>query len=426
MLRVNTLVRDEIFSHRSFLLRGRNIDKRKEFPLEEKHRDLLRLILSLHHVECQEPRKLKLVLDTHFADEFNSIKYDLERLFLVLTGRPIELVMQLRTARGSQAVLDDLEPRDPILFSGGVDSISGAIRTISKNPKSILLHVDSSRSIFGKVRRILADRFFNTTNAYCIDTRIQSRATRSLLSNTRGLLFLTAGYVVSKALNSSKLVFCENGAQMLDAMMERLAYNNAIATKNTNPRYLQEIENLLRKFEGSQFVVKYPLISRTKSESISEYLNKDLLKKSWSCYSARGRRKMCGHCWNCFITRLSALAAGFGSESLVFKTNPLKEMLASSIYLDNQRIIYNMIVFYRKVIDEDSRVLNELRRYESIFRNPLDLATRFALDLFLGLSTFLSNVRNKNGLGRKADELLSGIDPSLLLDRKEILSSHQK
>ena len=424
MLRVNTLVRDRIFSNRFFLLVGRNIDKKSKFPLEEKHRDLLRLIMSLHYVECQKPRELKSVLDTRFDDDFNSIKHDLERLFLLLTGRPIELVFRLPPARGSQAVLNDLEPQDPILFSGGVDSISGAIKTISQNPKSVLLHIDSSRPIFGKVRRILVGRSFNTTYTYCIDTRIRSEADRSLFSNTRGLLFLTAGYVVSKVLKSSKLVFCENGAQMLDAMMGSLAYNNAVATKNTNPKYLKEIENLLCRFEGRRFIIKYPLSSRTKSESISEYLNEGLLKKSWSCYSVRGRRKMCGSCWSCFITRLSVLAAGFRSESQDFETNPLREVLASSTFLDNQRIIYNMLVFYRKVIDEDCQVLNELRRYENVFRNPLDLATRFALDLFLGLSISLSSIKNKNGLARKADELLSGIDPSLLLHRKELLTLH--
>lgn len=66
---------------------------------------------------------------------------------------------------------------------------------------------------------------------------------------------------------------------------------------------------------------------------------------------------------------------------------------------------------------------SKIGRYEDVLENPLDLATRFSLDLFLGISIFLSNIKNMNGLGRKADKLLSGIDPSLLLDRKKYLAS---
>jgi len=422
MLKVNSLVHDEILSPRYFLLVGRIIDKKTKFPLEEKHRDLLSLIMSLRYVECQEPLERKLVLKTRFVNEFKHIKEKLEKLFLQLTGRPIELVFRLSRAAGSQAVLNNLEPQDPILFSGGVDSISGAIKIISQNPKGVLLHINSSKSIFGKVRKILVDDFFNKTYTYCIDARIKSRRDRSFFSNTRGLLFLTAGYVISKVLKSEKLVFCENGAQMLDIMLGSLAYNNATATKNTNIKYLKAIEDLFSHFEDRRFFVEYPLANRTKAESISEYLVDDLLSKSWSCYSSRNRSKMCGSCWNCFVTKMSALAAGF-SESLDFETNPLKEILTSNTFLDNQRILYNMMVFYQKVINEDAKALEEISRYEDVFTNSLDLATRFGLDLFLGISSSLSRIKNKNGLGRKADELLSRIDPSLILERKEFLES---
>lgn len=426
MLRVKALVRNEVLSPRFFSFACKNIHKRSRFPLEEQHRDLLSLIMSLRYVECQEPSQRRLVLTTRFANKFNNIKEDLERLFFRLTGKPIELVFRLSAAAGSQTVLNDLESRDLILFSGGVDSISGAVEVITRSPKSVLLHVDSSKSIFGKMRKILVDEFFNSTHTYCVEARIKSRRERSFFSNTRGLLFLTAGYVISKALNSRRLVFCENGAQMLDIMLGSLAYDNAIATKNTNLEYLKAIEDLLCDFEGLRFVVDYRFMNRTKSELISEYISENLLKKSWSCYSARFRSRMCGSCWNCFITNMSVQAVGF-SESPDFETNPLRDTLTSNVFLDNQRILYNMMVFYKKVINGDLEVCDEIGRYEDILRHPLDLATRFGLDLFLGMSHSLSNIKNKNGLGRKAVKLLSEIDNSLLLERKELFaSSHNR
>lgn len=420
MLKVDNLVKNEIFSPRFFSISARRSDQRSKFPMEEQHRDLLGLIMSLHYIECQEPREHKLALKTRFVDEFRTIKKDLEGLFLSLTGKSIELIFRLAPAKGSQAVLNDRKSRDPILFSGGVDSISGAIKVLSENSESVLLHINSSKSIFGKVRKILNDEAFNGTITYCINARIKSRRRRSFFSNTRGLLFATAGYVVSKVLRGKKVVFCENGAQMLDIIMGSLAYNNAVSTQNTNPRYLQAIENLLCDFEGTKFSIDCPLRNKTKSEAISEYLNDRLLQKSWSCYSARSRSRMCGSCWNCFTTNMSAFAAGF-PETLDFETDPLREKSKSTFFSDNQRILYNMLVFYSRVIKEDKKVMAELERFENILGNPKELATRFGLDIFLGVSECLSSNKRRNGLGRKADELLSEIDSSLLLSRRENL-----
>src|SRR4030067_1851207 len=118
MLKVANLVKNEVFSPRFFSMSGMNIDERAKFPLEEQHRDLLSLIMSLHYIECQEPLERKLVLETRFIDNFNNIKKDLESLFLSLTGRPIELIIRLAPAKGSQALLNDNKSKYPILFSG--------------------------------------------------------------------------------------------------------------------------------------------------------------------------------------------------------------------------------------------------------------------------------------------------------------------
>jgi 7-cyano-7-deazaguanine synthase in queuosine biosynthesis len=420
MLKVANLIKNEVFSPRFFWLSGKKLAKKSRFPLDEKHRDLLSLIMSLHYIECQEPVERNLVLETRFVDDFKTIKKDLEKLFLLLTGKSIELVFISAPIKGSQKVLNGLKSKDPVLFSGGLDSISGAIKLISHNSKHVLLHINSSMPIFGKVKKLLSDEAFNRIPAYFVNARIKSRRHRSFFSNTRGLLFITAGYVVGQLLDSNRVSFCENGAQMLDMMIGSLAYDNAVNTKNTDPRYLRLIENLLCDFEGSNFTIDYPLKNNTKSESIANYLNKILLQKSWSCYSTRMRSNMCGSCWNCFTTNMSAIAAGF-PDTLRFELDPLRDKSYSSLFSNNQRILYNMLVFYSKVINQDNKLLDALEKYEGIFNNPKELATRFGLDLYLGISDWLSKNSRKNGLGKKAEELLSGIDNSLLLDRQESL-----
>jgi len=420
MLKVNNLVKNDVFSPRFFLISGRSTDQRSKFPLEEQHRDLLSLIMALHYIECQEPLEQNLVLKTRFINEFKKIKKDLETLFFSLTGKKIKLFFRLATPKGTQTILTHQKFNNPTLFSGGIDSICGAIKILSNNSEGAILHVNSSKSIFGKVRKVLSDEAFDKSITYYINARIKSSRHRSFFSNTRGMLFVTAGYVVSKVLGGDGVFFCENGSQMLDIMVGSIAYNNAVTTQNTNLNYLQAITNLLSEFDGSKFSIYYPLKNQTKSEAISKYLNQRLIQKSWSCYSTRNRSRMCGSCWNCFTTSMSATAAGF-PETLAFEVDPLSATVNSIFFSNNQRILYNMLVFYSKVIKEDKKVMDEIEKFEDVFSDPKDLAIRFGSDIFLGVSECLSKIDKKNGLGKKADELLSEIDRSLLRNRKEKL-----
>jgi len=420
MLKVNSLIKNSVFSPRFFLIK-KEAEESSEFPLNEKYRDLMSLMICLHYIECQEPTQKEIVLETHFVRDFDSIKTDLESLYYNLTNRSLKIKFASRPQTGSQETLDDTKPKDIVLFSGGVDSLSGAVKTVSDDPNSVMIHVVSSNRVYGRVKKLIND-FFTRTDTFCINARVKSRRHWSYISNTRGLLFLTSGYVVSGFLKSRRLLFCENGAQMLDSLLESNVYNIAKATKNTDFRYLNSIEDLLSKFDDSRFSVNYVFKGKTKAELISKYVSRDLIDHSWSCYSSRGRRNMCGFCWNCFITRMSALAAGVDSDCLHYKHNPLLETPSSLMYSDNQNIIYDMLVFYEKVINQNPIAMNELSRFEDIFENPQALSTRFGLDLFLGINSLLTQVKKTNGLGKKAKELLGRIDPVLLEERKEQLT----
>ena len=101
---------------------------------------------------------------------------------------------------------------------------------------------------------------------------------------------------------------------------------------------------------------------------------------------------------------MSTIAAGF-PEILDFEADPLSETSNSIFFSDNQRILYNMLVFYSRVIKEDNKVMTEIEKFENVFSNPKELATRFGLDIFLGVSECLSKINKKNGLSKKADEL---------------------
>jgi len=423
MLKVNSLIKhNAIFPDRFFILKGSGKDEKIIFPITEKYRDLLYLIISLHHIEIQVPTCKELLIETHYIKEFMNIKEELEMVYELLTGRRINLIFQGKTRIGDQSILNEMfYKKNPILFSGGVDSVSGSIKLLHEDPHSILLHIASSKTVFGKVKNILSKDFYRNTYTYCINSRVKSERDRTGISNTRGLLYLVSGFVLNRTLNSKKTYFCENGGQLLDVMLGMDTYVRSIATKNTNLRYLNIINNLINNFDDKKYNVSYLFKDCTKSELIAKYIPNDYVNSTWSCYNLR-RSKMCGTCWNCFITNMSAISAGIESEYLMFEVNPLFEVIDKEIFLINQNILYDLLVFYEKVINGDSKVLDTLSEFDQYFKNPNKLAMNFGLDIYIGVKNILSKKNKRSGLGKKAKLLLNNIDEAIIEDRQNDLN----
>jgi len=424
MLEVNAVIQEKtILPKRFFVFRGGNEDFRAQFPIDEKFRDLIYLIIALHYIECQEPSQKKLLLNTNYVNEFNEIKIDLEELYNILTGRKIELLFKHKTAVGTQQTFESKIPLDDIvLFSGGVDSLSGSIKMIQKNPNTALLNNPSNRILFGKIKKILDHELFTNTYTYFINSKIKTDIDRSRISDTRGLLYLVSGYALSKNLKSKRLHFCENGGQLLDVILGNEVYVNSYATKNTNLKYLKLIEKLISKFEGVTFPINYIFKNNTKAEIISKYLNEELINLSWSCYSLRSS-KMCGSCWNCFITKMSSITADVIRDESKYEYNPLTQVIQNNLFLYNQNILYDMLVFYEKVINDDKKSLELLSDNETYFDDPIELGRNFGLDIFYGVQKTLKMFKERSGLGRKAEELLLRIDDNILKNRHDYVIS---
>lgn len=419
-LEVNSTIKDNaIFSKRYFVLKGSEIFNRIEFPISEKYRDLLHLIMTIHFIETQNTKITDIKLDTFYTDEFLKIKKDMEILIGILTNRDINIIIENKKQTGTQRTLDTThETGGSILFSGGVDSICGSLKLLDEK-SNYLIHVPSSKTVFGKVRKTLSNPFYNNITTYCINPRIKSDRDRTAISDTRGLLFLTAGYVMSKSLNRNVEYFCENGGQLLDVMLGNEVYVHSRATKNTNLRYLKLIEGFLNKFEPG-INIEYPFKNKTKAEIISQYMSDKLFESSWSCYNLR-QSTQCGACWNCFITKMSAIASEISVNENMFKNDPLRHTIDSAVFKSNQNIIYDLLVFYESIINEKKDSKDVLRYYSEFFEDPIELATNFGLDIYLGVRKNLEYKGQLNGLGKKSLELLEKIDKSKLSDRQESL-----
>lgn len=235
------------------------------------------------------------------------------------------------------------------LFSGGLDSLIGAIDKLENDSENIYFvshKADSSISkpqsdVFELVRSIYHNR--SPSRLALPLGRIQSVTDMGRENSTRGRSFLfiaLAAFAGSALGNPFPIYVPENGLISLNVPLDatRLASNS---TRTTHPYYFHRWNDLLAIL-GIPGTVQNPYWNKTKGEMIVECARPDILKEtaplSISCAKpAHGRwegssERHCGYCLPCIIRR----AAFLKGEKVLVDTSryrmeePAKEDLDST------------------------------------------------------------------------------------------------
>jgi 7-cyano-7-deazaguanine synthase in queuosine biosynthesis len=407
-------------------------DKQTEglsYPLfvKSEYLDLIKLILGLHIIETDRLDRTieELIIETAFPYNFFSISDQLQSLFFHLTGYRIRLRIVPCSAKVESTQLSKgASFKNAVLFSGGIDSLCGSVQFTEQHPTP-LIHCQTNQVVYHKTLELSRMTPLHRSPLFCLNA--MTKSTIGGHSNTRGLLFLSFAYSVAASLGIESVEFCENGAQMLDVMLGPLVYPNKPATKNTNPIYIDMIEKLLSSFGENSVRIERPFQEYTKAEMLARFRYQFMLPHTFSCFTTRGKSAMCGICYNCFMRRMTILAATQQPDKSTYEKHPFEligQQEQTESYERNIRILICVLRHYAGILNEDSSSLNEVelsaRHY---FSDPINLATRFAKDIFLGVMKSLEVVREDklNPLGKKAKELLAQVDKKLLIDRHEEL-----
>lgn len=280
-------------------------------------------------------REIRIVVPVSDPAKWNSSIPLLERLLNFLTGdkwrvgfrpRPkgFEQIAPNRPAQREAAQLDTLS-----LFSGGLDSLIGAINLLEQSKMPVFIsHADPTTS---KVQRELFDelktnygeqnlervRLWMTFRGFRVKGVKSEKTTRG-----RSFLFLAIGVFTGTGLNCpSVLSVPENGLIALNVPLDPLRLG-AYSTRTTHPFYIARWNDLLQIL-GITVKIENPYLKMTKGEMAAACANPDLFSKlaphSFSCSSpGKGRwrklgREHCGFCFPCLIRR--AALRGFDKTS---------------------------------------------------------------------------------------------------------------
>jgi 7-cyano-7-deazaguanine synthase in queuosine biosynthesis/DNA-binding winged helix-turn-helix (wHTH) protein len=213
-----------------------------------------------------------------------------------------------------------------ILFSGGLDSLGGAVQEILQGHRKVVLVGHNSVSKVVRRQRELADAIGNMVNErrlrpvhVPVNVNKGKRLGREFTQRSRSFLFMAIAAPVAQLFGRERIRFYENGVTSLNLPIS-LQIIGGRTSRTTHPRVLRSFEQLLTLLAGHPFEVENPFQWQTKIDLLRQIKaagHAALCASAVSCgHTIRQtiEHPHCGRCSQCVDRRLCALAAGLNNE----------------------------------------------------------------------------------------------------------------
>ncbi|MBA3632376.1 MAG: hypothetical protein H0W58_06140 [Acidobacteria bacterium] len=283
-------------------------------------------------------RDLYVEIPVSELKKWQNVKTDLKQTLDFLTGDNWQISFRKRKEQIFQKPKPKIrrKPLPPVLkeidavclFSGGVDSLIGAINLLeNSNFKGIRLigHYDApgakkpQKDLFDKISLNYPQK------AELLQIRVSHKPLKAMENTlrSRSFVFIALGLYAARAVSSkTPLYMPENGFIAMNIPLTP-SRAGSCSTRTMHPYYLKKVRIVLDKL-GIENSIINPLELKTKGECVSDCLNTKLLSSlivnSVSCshssrkqlWIRRGREvKNCGYCIPCLIRRAAFHKVGF-------------------------------------------------------------------------------------------------------------------
>jgi 7-cyano-7-deazaguanine synthase in queuosine biosynthesis len=275
------------------------------------------------------------------------------------------------------------------LFSGGLDSLIGAIDELERSNRQILLVSHYDRNMHGpkkdqgdlapKMQGVYGNRFVHLPSIQ-VNIANTSLNVRETTSRSRSILFLGLALLLADK-KGKQIVVPENGTVSVNYPLSP-SRRSACSTRTTHPWFLKCIQELWTSLEIDSVIIA-PYWNKTKGGMVSECLNQRLLNRliplSNSC-GKRGHRAHwhqhgthCGICLPCFYRQASLFgrrdSTEYGnsiSNYVDSKTDKWQDFGALLEYLKRD---VSEEEFKREIISNGLRDLTTLSEYIALMRD---------------------------------------------------------
>lgn len=210
-----------------------------------------------------------------------------------------------------------------LLFSGGLDSLAGAVvAAVRERRRVALVSHRSNTKIHSKQKQLVRELdHVSAHKAFHIPVWVNKDGALSKehTQRTRSFLFASLGFAVARAHGLDRLRFYENGIVSLNLPISEQVVGGR-ATRTTHPQVLNGFARLFGALIQSSFVVENPFLWLTKGEIVNVIGDggcAELIKDSVSCTHTMDQTKLhthCGRCSQCVSRRFATLASKYGDH----------------------------------------------------------------------------------------------------------------
>jgi 7-cyano-7-deazaguanine synthase in queuosine biosynthesis len=207
-----------------------------------------------------------------------------------------------------------------MLFSGGLDSLAGAIEeAVSQRRRVVLMNHRSTEKFCVRHQALLDQLAEKAGPGVLMPMRVRiSKAGldgKDYSQRARSFLFGSVAASVAMMLGVKGIRFYENGVVSLNLPVCAQVVGSR-STRTTHPRVLAAMRHLFSLLAGQDFMVDNPFWKETKGEVIRRIVTAGcapMIKSSRSCahtWETSNEKPHCGLCSQCIDRRFGMLAAG--------------------------------------------------------------------------------------------------------------------
>lgn len=216
--------------------------------------------------------------------------------------------------------LSDLSNRRIVLFSGGLDSLSGAYEILqSTSDKLCLVSHRSSQPQVGHTQdnlvQALQSRFPKRVDHYKFHCNLTGHRAAEETQRTRMFLYASIAVAIAATGGVNQISIFENGVTSLN-FARRQDLLNARSTRTTHPKTIRLLQELFQAIAVGDFTICTPFFWDTKADVVGRLADgdgRDLISSAVSCsrtFLPIGSASHCGECSQCVDRRFACYAAG--------------------------------------------------------------------------------------------------------------------
>ena len=260
--------------------------------------------------------------------------------------------------------LDEAESTDIILFSGGLDSLAGAIQRLNEFPSRrlcLVTHIANKKVKHTQSILVthLNKKYNNRVRPYEFMCHNHSLSSRDETQRTRMFLFSAIAFAICNCYGRHEIYVYENGITSMN-LAKQGDVMNARASRTTHPKTLGLLKKFYRIFDDS-FNFITPFHNKTKADAVeifNTFNEGNIIPSSISCSSTRNSAEEphCGCCSQCIDRRFAINASNCDEDKTIYasdfvieiKNDETKQRLINTLRLASMDEIKTINDFMRK------------------------------------------------------------------------------